>query len=121
MLFRSAHKEIPRYLSIADILVIPHARCTQTELNPTTKVFEYLASGKPIVSSNLKPIRETVQNNAILVEPGSPEDFAKGMIKLLKNEEFGKKIGKNGKILLSQYSWEKTADKLYEGYKSFLT
>ncbi|MFQ6056590.1 MAG: glycosyltransferase, partial [Methanosarcinales archaeon] len=40
-----SHKEIPKYHSIADVLVIPHVRRTDSELDFPTKLFEYLASG----------------------------------------------------------------------------
>jgi len=111
------HKEITKYYSIADVLVIPHVRCMQTELNPTTKLFEYLAAGKPIVSSNLKPIADVVGDNAILVEPENPQAFAEGILTLLNNEELAKRMGENGKKLIYNYSWEESAKKIYEAYK----
>ena len=115
------HEEITKYYSIADVLVIPHVRCMQTELNPTTKLFEYLASGKPIVSSNLKPIADVVGENAVLVEPENPQAFAEGILTLLNNEDLAKEIGENGKKIIYNYSWEESAKKIYEAYKDLLS
>jgi len=113
------HKEIFKYYSIADVLVIPHVRCMQTELNPTTKVYEYLASGKPIVASNLKPIADVVGENAVLVEPGDPQSFADGVLKVLINKDLAKEMGENGKKIVYRYSWEESAKRIHEAYNFF--
>lgn len=115
-----SHKEIPRYHSVADIFVNPDAKCLQTELDLPTKLFEYLAGGKPIVSSNLRSIAEIVGDNAVLVEPENPQSIADGIITLLNNEQLQKRMGENGKKLILDYTWEKAAEKTYEGYKNIL-
>lgn len=113
------HNEIFKYYSIADVLVIPHVRCMQTELNPTTKVYEYLASGKPIVASNLKPIADVVGGNAVLVEPENPQAFAEGILKVLRNKDLANKMGENGKKIIFRYSWEESAKRIHEAYDFF--
>lgn len=114
------HEEIPRYHSIADVLVNPDVRCMQTELDAPTKLFEYLASGKPIVASNLKSIREVVGENAILVEPENPEALADGILKVLTDEKLAKKLGENGKKIAANYSWEESSIKAYDIYRKIL-
>lgn len=109
-------ENIGLYLSLADILLIPHAKCMQTELDQPTKLFEYLASGKPIVSFNLKAIAEVVGNNAILVEPDNPKAFADGILTLVDNEILREILGAKGKIIAKEYSWEISAKKQYELY-----
>lgn len=111
------HNEIHKYYGIADILVIPHAKCLQTELDPPTKLFEYLASGKPIVSSDLKAIADIVGKNAVLVEPDSPQSLAEGILKILNNAEFGEKMGRVGKKMIYNYSWKESARKQYNIYR----
>ena len=118
---RVSHKKIPYYHSIADVLVIPHVRRLDSELLYPTKLLECLASGKPIVASNLKAIADVVGDNAILVEPENPQAFAEGILKLLNNEELAKRMGENGKKIVRNYSWEETAKKTYEAYKDLLS
>lgn len=118
---RVPYERLPYYHSIADILVIPHVRRIDSELQFPTKLLNYLASGKPIVASNLRAIADVVGDNAILVEPGNPQAFADGILKLLNNEDLAKKIGENGKKLLYKYSWEESAKKVYEAYKNVLS
>jgi len=110
---------VPEYYALADILVIPHVRRIDSELDFPTKLLEYLASGKPIVASNLKAIADVVGDNAILVEPENSQAFADGILMLLNDEELAKRMGENGKKIIYNYSWEESAKKIYEAYKLF--
>ena len=110
-------EKIGLYLSLADILVIPHAKCMQTELDQPTKLFEYLVSEKPIVSFNLKAIAEVVGNNAVLVEPDNPKALADGILTLVNNENLCWEFGKKGKVIAEEYSWEISAKKQLDLYE----
>lgn len=114
---RVPYTELPHYHSIADVLVIPHVRRIDSELQFPSKLLGCLASGKPIVASNLKAIVDVVGDNAILVEPENSHAFAEGILTLLNNEELAKRMGENGKEIIYDYSWEETAKKTYEAYK----
>lgn len=108
-------KLISGYLRIADLLVIPHPKGSG-EVDPPTKLFEYLITGKPIVASNLKAIAEVVGENAVLVEPDNPQALAEAILKILKDEKLAKKLGKNVKKIAENYSWDETARKTYDAY-----
>ncbi|RLI52158.1 MAG: hypothetical protein DRP09_18460, partial [Candidatus Thorarchaeota archaeon] len=110
-------QEVPKYYALADILVIPHVRRIDSELDFPTKLLEYLASGKPVVASNLKAIADVVGDNAILVEPDNPQALAEGILQLLNNEKLAEKMGEEGKRLVRNYPWEESARKLYKIYK----
>lgn len=118
---RVPHTEFPRYHGIANVLVIPHIKRIDTELGFPSKLLGCLASGKPIVSSNLKATADIVGDNAILVEPENPQAFADGILTLLNNEDLAKKMGENGKKVIYNYSWEESAKKLYDAYKDLLS
>ncbi|MBP2029470.1 glycosyltransferase involved in cell wall biosynthesis [Methanohalophilus levihalophilus] len=107
---------IPFYLSLADVLLIPHAKCMQTELDQPTKLFEYLSSGKPIVSFKLQAIKEVVGENAILVEPDNPKKFSDSLLQLLEDEDLMNKLGLKGKEIVRTYTWAKSSEKQYESY-----
>ncbi len=94
-------EKIPLLLSLADILVSPRIEGTNTPM----KIFDYLASGRPIVATNL-PMHTQVlsEKTAVLCEPG-PECFADGIQKLIRNEKLRKEIGEEGRALIeSKYS-----------------
>ena len=79
------------------------------------KLFEYMASKRPIVASDLPSIREILnEESAILVEPGNPKALAEGIKKVLQDEELAKKLAENAHRDVQQYSWEKRAEKILE-------
>ena len=117
---RVSHDEIPMYHSIADVLVIPHLRRIDSELLYPSKLLECLASGKPIVASNLKAIANVVGDNAILVAPEDPQALADAILALLNDKELSRKKGENGKKIIYNYSWEETAQKTYGAYKDLI-
>jgi glycosyltransferase involved in cell wall biosynthesis len=116
--------KVPCYLERADVLLIPHSRCLQTELDPPTKLFEYLKTGKPIVSFNFKAIAEIVGDTAVLIDADDSSKFTDGIIEVLDNKERYQKLAEKGKLIVEQYSWQVSAEKQYlvynEVYKKFL-
>jgi len=72
------HEVIPLYQAASDILLMPYSRSISASsgqdiaevINPM-KMFEYMASGRAIVSADLPSIREVLnEGNAVLVEAG---------------------------------------------------
>ncbi len=108
-------EEIPLFLELADILVSPRLRGTNTPL----KIFTYLQSGKPIVATNLLTHTQVLSGGvSILTEP-NPEAFAEGIIRLLKNKELRTELGKKGRELVErEYSYDNFFRKVEEVYKS---
>jgi len=109
------HQEIPFYLKSADILLLPNIPISQESINYTSpiKMFEYMASKRPIIASDLPSIREILnENNSILVEPDSPQRLAQGISELLGNEELMKKILKNAYVDVQNYTWERRVKKI---------
>jgi glycosyltransferase involved in cell wall biosynthesis len=109
------YEKVPLYINASDICVAPFIinRNMKIGLSPL-KVFEYMACEKPIVSSeilNLEFIEQ--QNVGILVKPEDPEELAKAIIKLLKDEKLKEEMGKNGrKYVIKNHSWEANARKV---------
>ncbi len=107
---RVRQDEVPKYLSVADVLVLPNSANKKISTNYTSplKLFEYLASGRPIVASALPSIKEILNaNNSILVEPDNPHTLATGIKKILEDKELGKKISGQALEDVKQYSWDK--------------
>lgn len=111
------YEEVPKYINASDVCVAPFIkeRNMRIGLSPL-KIYEYLACGTPVVSSmipNLEFIEE--QNAGILVEPENPEELAKAIIKLLKDEKLRKKMGRNGReYVVKNHSWETVAERVAE-------
>jgi len=72
------------------------------------KVFEYMAMGKAVVSSDLGKIREVIYDGktGLLVQPGSPEEIAEKIALLVHNPGKGIRMGKRArKLIEARFSW----------------
>ena len=79
--------------------------------NTPLKVYEQLASGIPLVATNIYSHTQVLNNNvAILVEP-NPEAMAQGILQALTSEDDCKRITQNAKQLYQ----EKYSRPVYEG------
>jgi glycosyltransferase involved in cell wall biosynthesis len=94
--------ELPRFIAMAKILVSPR-RCGE---NTPFKLYTYLASGKPLLATDVLSHSQIVANGkeAILVEP-TAEGIAAGLAKLLSDEAYARRIGTNArKLFEARYS-----------------
>jgi len=106
------YSEIPYWLKSADVLVLTGTKKSEKSQKHTSpmKMFEYMASGKPIVVSNLPSFREILnKDNSILVEPDSPEALAKGIKKVLGKPDRTKKVSEQAHKDVQKYTWDKRA------------
>jgi len=121
---RVSYEIVPLYINMADVCVAPfiRARNERIGLSPL-KIYEYLACGKPVVASDIKGIGDLLRtsNAGIAVTPEDPVELANAIIKLLKDEELRKQMGKNGrKVAVNNYSWDHTAKKTIEVFEKIL-
>lgn len=73
------YPEIPLYLKAADVLVIPNTgeNLISAKYTSPLKAFEYMASGRPIVVSNLPSLMEIFNDkNSYIFEAGNSDDLA---------------------------------------------
>lgn len=71
---------------------------------------EAMASGVPVIASNIPIFREIYQEAATYFDPNSVESFMKAVAKVEKLDAAqAKKIVEKGKKIVRQYSWEKMA------------
>ena len=113
---------VPKYLAASDVLVMPYQRDTedpsgqiQTNYMCPMKMFEYMASGRPIVASNLDQIKEVLRDseNALLFDPGDETAFL-NLIKIaLEDKEVAQKIAKNAQDQVKNYTWAKRAKEIF--------
>lgn len=106
------HYEIPLYLRAADVLIIPNSaneKISQLYTSPM-KLFEYMASGTPIVASDLPSLREILnEENSVLVNPDSPDAMATGIATVLSDTEKSNTLAKQASKDVQKYDWRERA------------
>jgi len=108
-------KETIKYIEDADVLVLPNSSKDKMSLYTSPiKLFEYMASSRPIVASNLPSICEVLENNvnAVLFEPDNHHDLAIKINNVL-NSDFSE-ITQRAAYDVKQYTWEKRAKLIKE-------
>jgi glycosyltransferase involved in cell wall biosynthesis len=77
-----AFKEVAAYIKALDVAVIPHVSDEHTNHTIPHKLFQYLALGKLIVSSDIAPIRRILQEThaGLIVQDWSPQGFADALV-----------------------------------------
>ncbi|MFL6278884.1 MAG: glycosyltransferase family 4 protein [Vicinamibacterales bacterium] len=106
---------VAELLTQADVLVLPNpASAISTRYTSPLKLFEYMAAGKPIVSSDLPSIREILRDgeNALLVAPGNPSALASAIERLLNNPSLAARLAHAALEEVPNYSWQRRAERL---------
>lgn len=105
---------VPLYQKAADVLVLPNSgKDIRNTFTSPLKLFEYMASRKPIVASRLPSITEILnEGNAILVEADTPRKLAEGINKALTNEQLSKRIADQAYQDVRLNTWENRAAKI---------
>lgn len=114
------HAEIPYWLKAADVLVLPNSGKEDISKFWTSpiKMFEYMASGKPIISSDLPSIREILdEKNAVLVEPDNSGALASSIEKVLQSPDLSGRISAQALRDVQKYSWSNRAKNILWFYQ----
>jgi glycosyltransferase involved in cell wall biosynthesis len=78
---------------------------------------EALASGVPVVASNVSSLPEVVGDAAILVNPENVFDIARGIREALTDEERKVQLILKGYEQARRFNWEKTARQVFDIYE----
>lgn len=111
------HEEMPLWQKAADVLVIPNTAKEDISKYYTSpmKLFEYMASGRPIVASDLPSLREVVDDSMVhFFEADNAFDLARKINLALREEELSEKKTQAAGRAVQNYSWEKRAKRIIE-------
>ncbi|MEW6556091.1 MAG: glycosyltransferase family 4 protein [Elusimicrobiota bacterium] len=120
--------KIPEMLNRLDILLLPNQRNVfpvggKEDIGDYTspmKMFEYMATGKPIIASDLPVLKEVLKDkiNSILVPHNKPEEWINAIKFVQQNPELALKIGQQArKEVEEKYNWATRAKTLIEHFK----
>lgn len=115
--------DLPLYQAACEVLLMPYQRQVAGSsggdishyLSPM-KLFEYLACGRAILSSDLPVLQETLNaNNSILLPPDDETAWANALQALQTDPLGRKRLGEQARQDASRYSWEKRAACVLQG------
>jgi glycosyltransferase involved in cell wall biosynthesis len=78
---------------------------------------EAMASGTPVVTSNVSSLPEVAGDAALLVDPYDPASIADGIYEVLVNEETRRTLRQRGLLRARQFSWEQSVSRVREIYQ----
>ena len=112
-------EEVAEFFQRAKVVVLPYIEGTQSGIIPIAYAFK-----KPVIVTNVGSIPEVVDDGktGFIVPPRDEKALADAMIKLLKDDELRKEMGKNAyKKMKEELSWDKIAEKTIEVYKEAIS
>ena len=111
------HNEIPLWQKATDVVVLPNTAREDISKYYTSpmKLFEYMASKRPIVATDIPSVREILDStNAIIVPPDNPEAMAQGVISALENQSLVSKITNTAYRSVELHTWSKRAGRVLD-------
>ncbi len=113
--------EVPLYLGLAEVGAAPF----RTDAHPALraagffwsplKVFEYMAMGLPVVTSDIPPLNRVIRQGeeGLLVPEADPEALAEAMAHLLDAPDVAREMGRRARErVVAEYSWARHCERL---------
>lgn len=114
---RVAHPDIPRVLAACDLCVAPYNPSGEADLErygfwySPMKLWEYMAAGRAVVSTDLPSIKEILgDDRGALVPPGDPPALADAIAGLLEDDQARNGMGQRGRAFAEKNTWERRVD-----------
>lgn len=112
------HAEIPLWQQAATVLVLPNSAKENISKYYTSpmKLFEYMASGRPIIASNIPSIAEILnESNSFLVEADSPRVLCDAIVTVVSRHDEGVVRANRAILDVCKHSWSGRAERIF-GY-----
>jgi glycosyltransferase involved in cell wall biosynthesis len=118
------NEHIPLYQSAADVLMMPYQRTVATSSGGNTaticspmKMFEYMAAGRAILTSDLPVLREVLdETTAVFCPSDDTEAWETALGSLLNDEKRRQALGQRARGVVGQYSWLERSRRVLEGW-----
>ncbi|MGI4788699.1 MAG: glycosyltransferase family 1 protein [Janthinobacterium lividum] len=101
-----SYAELPAYLAGWDVALLPFARNESTRFISPTKTPEYLAAGKPVVSTSIRDVIRPYGDLGLAWIADMPEEFVAACEAALADDAAARQ--QKADQFLSQISWDKT-------------
>jgi glycosyltransferase involved in cell wall biosynthesis len=115
---------LPLYQTATDILLMPFGKTVAGSSGGNTadvcspmKMFEYMAAGRAILTSDLPVLREVLNDqNAIFYEPENFSDLKRKFSELIENPALRERIAAQARLDVEKYSWQRRMRLILESF-----
>ncbi|MBF0310437.1 MAG: glycosyltransferase family 4 protein [Magnetococcales bacterium] len=109
------NSRLPLYYAMADLLLMPYSpKCATAEWMSPLKMFEYMASRRPLIATRLPAIEQVLRHgeNAWLVAADDGQDLARGIRHILQDEGLGRRLADCAAREVEAFSWDRRVEGL---------
>ena len=110
-------------LSHADAAIIPHLRNENNDATIPNKLFQYMFTATPVVSSDCIPLERIIleTGSGFIYRNDSPSELASLLEQLCHNRDMPEEKGKKGReAVLARYNWNHDRKQLTDAYKKLI-
>ena len=116
---------LPTYQAAADVLLMPYGHeigissgaGNSSQISSPMKMFEYLATGRAILASDLPVFHEVLnENNAVFCEPENLQAWDATLQALLENPQRREELAQQSRVDAQKYSWTERAKRILDGF-----
>ena len=114
-------EDLVHEIEACDVGVIPNQRNPFTDINTPTRIFEYLAIGKPVIAPNTLGIRDYFDDQSLVYfEPGDAQSLARQMENVYSHGDQLAEIACKGQQIYLAHTWEQERNTLLTGVQRIL-
>lgn len=109
------HEDMPLWQKSADVLVLPNTAKEDISKYYTSpmKLFEYMASKRPVVASNIPSISEILNSkNSVMFDPDNARDLSEKIKRVFNNQEKVRILSEQAFKDVQKHTWKKRAERI---------
>jgi glycosyltransferase involved in cell wall biosynthesis len=104
---RKSYEDLPAYINSFDVCIIPANKKPASIAADAAKLYQYLATGKPVVTTNLP---EVLEHSEYIYISDNKEGFLNKIEEALEENDLKHELRKKYSL---KFDWDNTVDKLY--------
>ncbi|MBE0699616.1 MAG: glycosyltransferase family 4 protein [Anaerolineaceae bacterium] len=119
-----SQRRLPSYQAAADVLLMPYARSiagsgggNSADICSPMKMFDYLAAGRSILTSDLPVIHEVLtEENAVFAPPEDLDGWTDALQRLIMSTNLRNTLSAQSRQDVLGYTWKARAERLLSGF-----
>jgi glycosyltransferase involved in cell wall biosynthesis len=107
------HRDVASWYARTDLVLLPYQReLPHAESISPLKLFEALAAGRPIIASDLPPIREIIEHErtGLLVPPDDIDAWIAAIERLRSDRLLATRLAGGARVEAARFSWRRRAE-----------